>query len=262
MPEITLNNIKINYAEKGEGFPIVLVHGLSDDLRFWDPVISELSRYYHTITLDLRGHGKSSKPDAPYSIEQFSDDIHSLLVKLEIKKAGFIGFSMGGAVAQKFAVNHSEMVSSLVLISSFSYINNDLNKTLLKLRKALIEGGFAAFFDEILPLVLIPEFIQQNQDALNEVKEEKIKTESPAALINSIDACLKFNLKDKISKPTLIISGKEDILTPNELAKQIHRLITHSKLEFIENTGHNVIIPQNIYYLSKIILEFLKSVQC
>lgn len=263
MPEITLNSIKINYEDKGEGFPLILVHGLSDDLRFWDPLTSELSRHYRTIALDLRGHGKSSKPGTPYSIGQFSRDIHSLITKLGIKKAGFIGFSMGGAVAQEFTVVYPEMVSSLVLISSFSYANPDLNNALLKLRESLFEGGFASFFDGILPMVLTPQFIRQNRAALQDVKEEKIKTESPAALINAIDACLEFDIRNSlqvVSKPTLIISGKEDILTPTELAEQTQKLIKHSNLEIIKNTRHNVLIPQNTPYLLELIMKFLKNV--
>ena len=96
MPEIILNDIKINYIEKGKGFPLVLIHGLSDDLKLWGHLIPELSRNYRIIALDLRGHGSSGKPDSPYSIEQFSRDIYCLLIKLKIKRVHLAGFSMGG----------------------------------------------------------------------------------------------------------------------------------------------------------------------
>lgn len=129
MSKITLNNIKINYMEKGEGFPIVLIHGLSDDLRFWDPLVPSF-KIYRTIVLDLRGHGKSEKPEGPYSIEQFSEDIYQFLLKMNIKKAHFIGFSMGGAILQQFTLDHLQMVQSMVLISSFSYINFYLKRSL------------------------------------------------------------------------------------------------------------------------------------
>ena len=263
MSEITVNNIKLNYIKKGEGFPLILIHGLSDDLRFWAPLIPQLSKNYEVIALDLRGHGSSSKPNTSYSIEQFSRDIYGLLVESNIKKAHFIGFSMGGAIAQEFAVNYQDMVSSLVLISSFSYASSDLNRRLLKLRESLVKGGFAAFFDEIIPMVLTPEFIEENRAELNHVKEEKIETESREALISTIDACMDFDIKNKISmisKPALIISGKEDVLIPYELVEQTHKLINGSKYKIIGNTGHNVIIPENRHCLLDLILEFLKSV--
>lgn len=264
MPEITVNGIKLNYIQKGEGFPLILIHGLSDDLRLWNHLIPELSANYSTIALDLRGHGSSSKPSSTsYSIGQFSMDIYGLFVKLNIKKAHFIGFSMGGAIAQEFAVNYPDMVSSLVLISTFSHASIDLNRRLLKLRESLVKCGFAAFFDEIIPMVLTPEFIEENRAELNHVKEEKIETESREALIGTIDACMEFDIKDKvsmISKPVLIISGKEDVLTPDELAEKTHKLINGSKYKMIENTGHNVLIPENRHCLLEIILKFLNSI--
>jgi 3-oxoadipate enol-lactonase len=263
MPKITLNGIKLNYIEKGEGFPLILIHGLSDDLKLWNHLIFELAGDYRAIALDLRGHGNSSKPDIPYSIEQFGRDLYCLLVKLNIEKAHFIGFSMGGAVAQEFVINYPEMVSSLVLISSFSYADCNLTNALLKLKESLVEGGFAAFFDEIIPLILTPKFIKENQAELRHVRGEKIRTESKQALINTIDACIEFDLKDKISmisKPTLIISGKEDVLTPCELAEQTHRFVEGSRHEIIENTGHNILIPQNRHCLLELILKFLKNV--
>lgn len=261
MPEIILNDIKINYIEKGKGFPLILIHGLSDDWRLWNHLIPELSRNYRIIALDLRGHGGSGKPDIPYSIEQFSRDIYCLLIKLKIKRAHLTGFSMGGAVAQEFAVKYPEMVSSMILMSSFSYASSDFNKTLLKLKNSLVEGGFGAFFQEIIPLILTPQFIEENQAELKYVLDEKIKTESQDALIRTIDACMEFDIRDKISmisKPTLIISGKEDILTPDELAEQTHRLIKGSRREIIGNTGHNVLIPQNRQHMLHLIRNFLE----
>jgi Predicted hydrolases or acyltransferases (alpha/beta hydrolase superfamily) len=261
MPEIILNDIKINYIEKGKGFPLILIHGLSDDLRLWSHLIPELSQNYRIIALDLRGHGSSGKPDIPYSIEQFSRDIYCLLIKLKIKRVHLAGFSMGGAIAQEFAVKYPEMVSSMILMSSFSYASFDFNKTLLKLKNSLVRGGFGAFFQKIIPLILTPQFIEENQAELKYVLDEKIKTESRDALIRTIDACMEFDIRDKISmisKPTLIISGKEDILTPDKLAEQTHRLIKGSRREIIGNTGHNVIIPQNRQYILHLIMNFIE----
>ncbi len=262
MPKIRVNDIKINYMEKGEGFPLILVHGLSDDLKFWSPLIPQLSENYRTITLDLRGHGSSSKPEGPYSITQFSRDVYSLLKELNVEKAHFIGFSMGGAVVQELAVTHGEMVSSIILMSSFSYIDSKLHKNLFKLKKSLVEGGFAAFFDEVLPLVLTPKLINENKVELQQVKEEKVKTESADVLISTVEACMEFDVKDRIpmiSKPTLIIFGKEDTFIPNNLAEQMHGLIKGSKHQIVENTGHNILIPGNMQLLLESILEFFNE---
>lgn len=75
MPEILARGIQFNYEEWGEGFPLVLLHGLSDDLNLWTPLEPEFSVRYRTIAIDMRGHGHSGKPDIPYSIHQLSEDL-------------------------------------------------------------------------------------------------------------------------------------------------------------------------------------------
>jgi len=106
MPKITVKDIEINYEEEGTGPPVILVHGLSDDLTLWMPLTPELSRCYRTIAIDVRGHGHTSKPDMSYSIKLFSEDLSGLVEKLKISQAHMTGFSMGGSIAQQFALNH------------------------------------------------------------------------------------------------------------------------------------------------------------
>ncbi|MGZ7117992.1 MAG: alpha/beta fold hydrolase [Methanobacterium sp.] len=253
--------IKINYEYKGQGFPIVFIHGLSDDLRLWDPLLTELSKKYRTITFDLRGHGKSEKPEGPYSMKQFAGDLYGLLQKLDIKEAHFVGFSIGGAILQQFTLLSPDMVKSMVLMSSFSYVNPHLKNELLKLQISLIEGGFASFFDYILPLILDSKHIKENQIEIAEVKKEKIKTVSDDALIRSIDACLEFDIKDsKIDKPALIISGRDDIFTPVQLEEELHKDLKHSKWEIIEDTGHNVLIEENVPLILEMIDDFFETI--
>ncbi|MDP1551698.1 MAG: alpha/beta hydrolase [Methanobacteriaceae archaeon] len=256
--------MKLNYQESGHGTPLVFIHGLSDDLIFWDPIIPELSKHYHTLAIDLRGHGKSPKPETPYSIKIFSEDVYNFLKSQKIEKAHLIGFSMGGAIAQQIALKHPEMVFSLVLMSSFSFLDSNLKHKLQSLKNSLINGGFDSFFDEMLPLAIKPQLIQQNKSLLVEVKKLKIKTESVSAIINSIDACLDFNIKpdlNKILKPVLIVSGEDDSLINQDMAEKTNKLIKYSKLKFIENTAHNILIPQNIPEIQNILLDFLTSIK-
>ncbi len=116
----------------------------------------------------------------------------------------------------------------------------------------------------MLPLDIKPQLIQQNKSLLVEVKKLKIKTESVSAIINSIDACLDFNIKkdiNKILKPVLIVSGEDDSLINQDMAEKTNKLIKYSKLKFIENTAHNIIIPQNIPEIQNILLDFLTSIK-
>jgi 3-oxoadipate enol-lactonase len=261
MPKITVNGLDINYREEGSGFPIVFIHGLSDDSILWTPLMPEFSKYYWTIAFDVRGHGQSGKPDTPYSIQLFSEDLFELFKKLDIPQAHLLGFSMGGAIAQQFALDYPEKIRSLILLSAFSYNDPDLRDTFKKLRNSLVKGGFPAFFDEVIKLVVTPEFAYANADAISETKKRSVKINSPKAILHAIDACLDFNVRDriiKISFPTLIISGRKDVFTPYHLGEQIHRSIKGSKWKIMEDVGHNLLIPEKIPELARIILEFLE----
>jgi len=261
MARTVANGISVNYSETGAGFPIVLVHGLSDSSIFWAPLIPNLSKHYRTIALDLRGHGESEKPDAPYSVELFSEDLLCFLQKLEILNAHIMGLSLGAAVAQQLALDHPERVRSLILISSFSYIDSELRRNLEILRERITTGGIPAFFDAAVRLVLIPEIISANTQAISEAKRECIRVNSRTSIIHAIDACINFNNRDKIaqiSQPTLIISGRQDALSPIHLAEQIHHSIPNSRWKIIEGVGHNLLLPDKMPELTEIIFEFLK----
>ena len=145
MPKVNVRDIEINYHEEGTGFPLVLIHGLSGDQAGWVWVMPEFSKHYRTIAPDVRGHGDSGKPDMPYSIQQFSEDIFALFQKLEIRLAHLLGVSMGAAIAQQFVLDHPERVKSLILVSTFSHIDVHLYKAFIKLRKSLDRGGYSTF---------------------------------------------------------------------------------------------------------------------
>jgi len=260
MPKIVVNDINMNYEEEGAGFPLILIHGLSDDSTLWTPLISKFLKHYRTIALDIRGHGHSSKPDMPYSIKLFSEDLSGFLKELGIPRTHLIGLSLGGAIAQQFILDHPEKIRSLILLSTFSYSDPHLQEILINLKTAITKGGFPAFFDEAIKLVVSPEFRSANADAIAELKERSIQINSPKALLRLIDACLNFNVKDRISQisiPTLIISGREDALTPLHSAEHIHRSIKGSKWKIMEGVGHNLLIPEKISDLSQLILKFL-----
>lgn len=260
--EVHFGDIVMNYQEKGQGFPLILIHGLSDDSNLWVPLMPEFSRYYRTITLDLRGHGQSSKPDMPYTIPLFSNDIFEFMNKMEISKANLIGLSLGSAIIQQFTLDHPERVRSIVLLSAFSHVDASLRDKFQRLRGRINSGGLDAFFEEAIKLVVTPDFLSANIEAIEELKKKAVLVNSDASVSRTIDACLEFDLKDKIKKivaPTLILSGKEDIFTLLYLAKEIHHSIKDSKWVSFDGIGHNLILPENIHSLATTILNFLQT---
>jgi 3-oxoadipate enol-lactonase len=259
MPKIKVRDIEVNYEERGKGFPLVLIHGLNGDLTGWVLVVPELAKHYRTIVLDVRGHGQSGKPDLPYSIPQFAVDLHAFLDRLQILKAHILGLSMGGAIAQQYALLHPERIQSLILVSTFSHVDPQARKAFGRLKEALRVGGYPALFDEVVKLAFTPQYIAENSKVIAELRERRIQINDPKAIGRATEACLAFDLKDeirRISLPTLVVSGREDVFTPLHLAEQIHRSIQGSEWKIIEGAGHNLYI-EKAPELLKILLEFL-----
>ena len=259
MPKIRVQDIEINYREEGAGFPLILIHGLNGDLTGWALVLPEFSKHYRTLALDVRGHGGTSKPDQPYSIKGFSEDFYSFMKQLNISRAHLLGLSMGGAIAQQFALDHPEMIQSLVLVSTFSYIDEQAHRAFARLGQSLKEGGYPAFFDEVVKLAFTPRYIAANPGPLAELKAKRIAINSPVAIGRATEACLAFNLKNEIAKisiPTLVVSGRNDVFTPVHLAEQIHRSIRGSEWKVLEDVGHNLYLEKGPE-MAQIVLDFL-----
>ena len=262
MPEVTANGIQINYQEKGEGFPLVLLHGLSDDLNLWNPLLPEFSAHYRAIAIDIRGHGHSTKPGVPYSIRQFSGDLFSFMDKLGISRAHLVGLSMGAAIAQQFALDHPENTGALVLFSAFERAEGGFRSKLLELRNSLVNGGIPAFFDEAVKLVVTPEFQSTYAAAIAESKKYCIQVNTAEALINAVGACLGFDIHERVSQisaPTFVLSGKEDAFMSNELAWKVYHAIKGSKWSIMTGVGHNLITPENAPALERVVMDFLAA---
>lgn len=260
MPEITANGININYQEQGEGEALVLLHGLSDDCNLWAPMMPVFSGRFRTIALDIRGHGQSGKPDEPYSIKQFSDDLLALMDGLKINRAHVAGLSLGSAIAMQFALDHPFRIDALVLLSTFAFADDHVRNRMGMLRNSLENGGVQAFFDVAVRLVVSDEFITVYADALADAKQYTVAMNSAGALTRAIDACLKFDVRNRLSglsAPLLILSGKEDVFTRTVRAEEVHDAVRGSQLIIMPGVGHNLLTPENMPVVERKIMEFL-----
>ena len=120
MPFATINGADLFYTDEGAGQPVLLVHGYTCDGQDWAWQIPALKANHRVITVDLRGHGHSSAPDAPetYAPRAFAADLNALLEQLGAKPAIAIGHSMGGATVVALAVEHPDAVRAIVPVDS------------------------------------------------------------------------------------------------------------------------------------------------
>ena len=121
MPKLKMTDMNMVYRIDGRGDPVVLIHGLGGDhTSFDDPLRPALLRRFRVLTMDLRGHGRSSHTRRLYTTALFADDVKRLLDKLNISNARVLGTSMGGAVAMILAARHPALVQRLVLVDTWA----------------------------------------------------------------------------------------------------------------------------------------------
>ena len=107
--------IKLSFTEAGSGAPLILLHGNGEDGTYFDPHIPALARHFRVIALDTRGHGKSPRGSAPFTIGQFARDLRDFMDAQGIDKASLLGFSDGGNIALTFALKWPQRVDRLIL---------------------------------------------------------------------------------------------------------------------------------------------------
>lgn len=108
-------DIELNYYEQGSGFPLILLHGNGEDMTYFTNQVDCFSEVFRVIAVDTRGHGRTPRGEAPFTIRQFAEDLKCFMDQHEIEKAHVLGFSDGGNIAMCFALKYPERVEKLIL---------------------------------------------------------------------------------------------------------------------------------------------------
>ncbi|MFW9973366.1 MAG: alpha/beta hydrolase, partial [Candidatus Odinarchaeota archaeon] len=268
LPSVKVNDINIYYEVHGEGYPLVLIRGLSSSLKSWPPYsINQFSKSFKTILFDNRGAGRTDIPDGDYSAKIMADDTIGLMNALDINKAHILGFSMGGCIAQEIILNYPKRVAKLILTSSWcgpshGIMPNPEENPFPKMTPLLQEGNYEQMA-KILTDSLFPEYYKKNNPRIIEKIVENYINNAPSlkgfqgqsAYVDTFDT---FDRLSEIKSSTLILHGTEDKILPVENAKILARKILTAELVLFENTGHGMNIQENRLWTQKVI-DFLKK---
>jgi pimeloyl-ACP methyl ester carboxylesterase len=256
MPKVVINNIEMYYEITGQGEPLLLIHGLGSSTRDWEDMIPYLSSF-QIITLDLRGHGQTSKPKGPYTAKMFANDVVSLLKHLGIDSANILGISLGGGIAFQIAVDFPDYVKSLIVINSTAEAPVDSFKMKMEAfkRKFIVRLVGMKKMGEVLATRL---FIKPEQEELRAKMIKRWAENNKKAYISSFGAILGWSVKKdlpNIKCPTLIIGSDEDY-SPSEVKREYTSLIPNAKFVEIEDARHAVTVekPEDV---SKAVMDFL-----
>ena len=260
MPYVTVGkensgNIDLYYEDHGAGRPVVLIHGWPLSSKSWEKQVPALiDAGYRVVAYDRRGFGNSAKPAFGYDYDTLAEDLHKLMMELDLTGATLVGFSMGGGeVARYLGTYGSDRVDSAVFISA-------IPPFLLKTSENP-EGVDGSVFDGIMESIIAdrPAFLSgffsefYNVDVLggDRISDEVVRfswniaaTASPRGTLDSVSAWLTDFRGDlrSIDVPVLVIHGDADRIVPFAASgKRIPGLIRKSRLVVVEGGPHGII---------------------
>jgi 3-oxoadipate enol-lactonase len=251
---------KIYWDEQGQGAPVLLIMGLGWTSAMWHRTRPILAARYHTVVLDNRGVGRSDVPPGPYPIALMASDAAAVLDAAGIQRTHVFGVSMGGMIAQEFALQYPERIHSLILGCAATGGPHAVQAD-SEVIQALFPRGLSAdeFAESINP------FIYDSSTPRERIEEDMVlrrkwyPTESGyMGQLQGILAWEAYTRLPQIATPTLVVHGETDRLIPPANGGLIANRIPRAKLAMIPNAGHVFSTDQPVA-AHREVLEFLRS---
>ncbi|QIK54403.1 alpha/beta hydrolase [Dysgonomonas sp. HDW5B] len=217
--EINVNNITLNYLVKGNGNPLILLHGNGEDLKIFDKLVSKLENQFTIYAIDSRNHGGSTRTE-DFTYETMAEDIHQFIEKLELKHVSVIGFSDGAIISLLLTLKYPQTFNRMVLLGV------NLKPTDFKL------------------------------DIYNSIAEEYEKTQDPLFKMMLEQPNIELDDLKEINTPTLVI-GAEDDLYYEDSFQNIVNTMPNAVLKIIKGHDHGSYVVNNDV-LYPYVVEFLQ----
>jgi 3-oxoadipate enol-lactonase len=265
MPHVNVNGTELYYEQSGDGpETIVFAHGVLLSGRMFDGEVAAFKDHYRCVTFDHRGQGKSAVPPAGYDMDSLAAETAALLRVLDCAPCHFVGFSMGGFIAMRLAVEHPELLRSLILMgTSASREPRALSFRLLCCLAWCLGSRIATPW--VMPIQFSPKFLNDpKRRAERDLWHERMATNHRLGSIRAAGGVI--NRPDyseplcRIRTPTLILAGAADRAAPPAEQEKLHRLIAGSELALIPDAGHAVAIEEPAA-VNAILGRFLKKMQ-
>ncbi|MEM9624971.1 MAG: 3-oxoadipate enol-lactonase [Pseudomonadota bacterium] len=259
MNVLKANGQVLHFSDEGpsDGPAVVFSNSLGTDFRVWDPLMPHLPDSLRIIRYDKRGHGLSSCPKSPYTIEDHRDDIAGLLDGLAIERTAFVGLSVGGMIGQALSAARPDLVKALVLCDTGHVIGPP---SVWEDRFRAIEaGGIGAMSDGILQRWFSARFHAERPDELQLWRAMLTRTpvEGYLGTCRAIQSADLTEAASNLAMPTICVVGSEDGATTPELMRSTAELIG-ADLHEIDGAGHLPCV-ETPEALAAIVLPFLKE---
>jgi 3-oxoadipate enol-lactonase len=263
MPTAALDGVNINYRLEGDGpETIVLVNGLADDLETWvDQMPALLDSGYRVLRFDNRGVGLSDKPPGPYTTAMFASDTKALVDQLQIHDFHMLGVSMGGMIAQEYALAHGADLRSLTLACTYAAPGPFCSRMFNLWADMAGVMGVPAVMRDVTLWAFTPEFFEARPDAAAEFETAMRFIDQPIpaylAQLHSIQTHDTRCRLGELEVPTLVLAGETDILIPVDLSRQLQALIPGA--QWATTAGGHACLWEHPDAFNRALIAFLRS---
>jgi 3-oxoadipate enol-lactonase len=238
---------RIHYQLRGaaDAPPLVMIRGLGRSMAHWGQVVAELEVCFRLVLFDNRGIGDSAHSRMPYGVATMADDVARVLDDAKISRAHVFGMSLGGMIAQRFAIRHRARVDRLVLGCTTPGGPDALRpslSTMSSLAESRLSSPESAIRNEAR-LQLSPTFLRQREDVVDYwVKLARERPVKKRVLLSQVSAAMRHHAVDelhRITAPTLIVSADVDELVPPDNSRLLARRIRGSEIAWVRGARHD-----------------------
>lgn len=259
---------RTHFVERGDGKPVVLIHGFNLDLHTWTKNLDSLAARFKVYVPDLWGQGYSTRQPLDYGYKLFEEQIRLFMEALDIQKASLVGHSMGAGTSIVFSLKNREKVDKLVLLDSTGIPTALPFRSKVFRLKGVAEFMMALRTDRIRRMNLEDIWIHDRELLTEEYFKEFTQYQkiegSTKALLTMLRKDFFNTLEDEIRElgklevPTLIIWGREDASLPVRSGEEMHRILHGSRLEILDSAGHLANFDQADAF-NQLVINFLTS---
>lgn len=260
-----INNLSVSYSDEGavEAPVIIFIHGFPLNKSMWDYQLEALKDEYRVIAYDIRGHGDSDAGYEDFSIDLFANDLISFMDSLKITKAVICGLSMGGYIVLNAIENYPERFDALILSDTQCFADTpEVRENRLVAIENIKKNGLDDYAHESIKNLFAPVSLLSKETEIASVRKMIVNT-SQQSIYNALHALAirkdTSGILPGIKIPVLILVGKEDKITPTEMAESMHKKIHGSQLNIIEHAGH-LSNMENPFEFNYQIRKFISSV--
>ena len=229
---------------EGRGFPLVLVHGVGTCLDDLQLLVDRLKGDFRVLRYDLRGHGGSEKVPGPYTLADFSQDLLELADAAGFERAHYVGFSLGGLIVQRFALDYPERVASLGLISAIAGRTQEERERALRRADELGAGGPASHLGDAVGRWFTDAFREAHPEVI-EARKARIAANHLPSYAAAYRVLAESDLADDLSKiahPTLVATGELDQGSSPRMSRLMAERIPSSELHILPGLKHALVL--------------------